>query len=57
MIEAIINLGIIVLGIVLVTICVISLVKWDGKKSCEPEDCETCPYSGVCDEEGGNSGT
>lgn len=57
MLEAIINLGIIVLGIVLVTICAISLVKWDGKKSCEPEDCETCPYSGVCDEEGGNSGT
>lgn len=38
-----------VIGLTAIGIAVDALVKWDGKKHCKPDDCDTCPFP-PCDD-------
>lgn len=37
--------------IVVLAVWIYSLVNWDGKKHCKPEDCDSCPFPPCTDEE------
>lgn len=51
MLEAIANLILAGLIIVLPIIWIIALVKWDGKCHCDKGECDNCPYQGGCEHE------
>lgn len=49
MLETIAALLLLVLGAVLMIVCIRATAESDG--ICHYEDCDGCPYSGMCDEQ------
>lgn len=42
--NAIVNLLLPAVELAIAAVWIVSLCRWDGDKSCNPEDCETCPF-------------
>lgn len=45
--EAAANLLLVIVSFAVFAIWIVSLAKWDGRRPCEPEDCDRCPYNGT----------
>lgn len=44
MIEAAVNLILIIAGAVFLVVWIISRVNWDGEYHCDKSECDTCPF-------------
>lgn len=44
MMEAIINLILLIVVVACLIIWVVSLVNWDGEYHCDKSECDTCPF-------------
>ena len=50
--NSVANIALCAIGAVLAVVWIVSIVRWDGRTPCEPEDCKTCPYKGAdCEEQ------